>query len=107
MTDNTLPDDFFDWISPKKEALIEVLVEADGEWVMGDDVRQRMRDSHGLDVPDESGAIASHQGHLTKRYSKEFSRNIIDVRWADESRGLAKYRIGDKYINELKNNFSK
>jgi hypothetical protein len=65
-----------------------------------------MRDSHGLDIPDKSGAIASHQGHLTKRYSKEFSRDVIDVRWADKSRGLAKYRIGDKYIDELRDYFA-
>lgn len=107
MSRQTLPNDFFDWLSPKKEALIQVLLEAEKEWVMGDDLRQGMRDRYGLSVPDESGAIASHQGHLTKRYSKEFSRNIIDVRWADESRGLAEYQVGNKYRDELAEYFDK
>jgi len=107
MAQNTLPGDFFDWLSPKKEALIQVLLEAESEWVLGDNLRERMRERYGLSVPDKSGAIASHQGHLTKRYGKEFSRDIIEVRWADESRGLAEYRIGDKYETELRDHFDK
>lgn len=105
MTRDSLPADFFDRLTPKKEALLQVLLAADGEWVEGSRVRQRMRDEHGLSVPEKSGAIASHQGHFTKRYSKRFSRDVIDVQWVDESRGIAEYRLGAKYEDEIREYF--
>ena len=66
-----------------------------------------MRDQYDLSIPDKSGAIASHQGHFTQRYSKQFSRDVINVKWANKSRGIAKYRIGDTYRDELDNYFNR
>lgn len=107
MSQGGLPDGFFDALSPKKEALLQVLLEAEGTWVHGDDLRQQMRDEHGLSVPDHSGAVSSHQGHLTRRYSKQFSRNVIDVQWIDDTRTHAEYRVGEKYENELREHFDR
>ena len=107
MSRESLPSDFFDRLSPKKEGLLQVLLDADGEWIEGPRVRQQMRDQYGLSVPDKSGAIASHQGHFTQRYSKQFSRDVINVRWANKSKGIAEYRIGDTYRDELGDYFGK
>lgn len=107
MAQSTLPNDFLDSLSVKKEALIQVLLEADEEWTLGKDVRERMRNEYGLDVPEKPGAISSHQAHLTKRYSKEFSRNIIDARWRNKSQGVAEYQVGEKYESELREYFDK
>jgi len=107
MTRDGLPNDFFDRLSPKKEALLRVLLAAEGDWVEGSRLRQLMREDHGLSVPDESGAIASHQGHLTKRYSKRLSRDVINVRWVDESRGIAEYRLGTTYEDEIRDHFER
>lgn len=98
---------FFDRLSPKKEALLQVLLEAEGEWIPSHEVRRKMREDYGLSVPDKPGAISSHQGHLTRRYSKRFSRNVIDVQWADEARSYVECRVGEKYEDELREYFNK
>lgn len=107
MSQNGLPNGFFDSLSPKKEALLQVLLEAEGEWVHGDNLRQQMRDEYGLSVPNHSGAISSHQGHFTRRYSKQFSRDVIDVQWIDDTKTHAEYCVGPKYENELRDHFNK
>jgi len=104
---DTLPDDFFQRLSPKKRALLQVLLDADGEWVRGVDIRQQMREDYDLDVPDKSGAIAIHLSHYTQWYSEEFRRNLIPGRWVDGSHNHAEFRIGDKYEDELREWFDK
>lgn len=42
MTHNMLLADFFERLSPKKEALLQVLLDAEGEWVRGVDLREQM-----------------------------------------------------------------
>jgi hypothetical protein len=106
MPPSSLPHDFSDRLSDKKEALIQVLLDAEEQWIHGDELRQRMRDEYGLSVPNKSGAISSHQGHFTRWYSKDFSRKIIDVRWAGKARHHAEYRVGE-YEEELREYFKK
>ena len=102
MTRNSLPADFFERLSPKKEALLQVLLDADGDWVRGVEIRQRMRDEHGLSVPYKPGAVAIHLSHYTLWYSEEFRRNLIPGRWVDDARNHAEFRIGETYEDELR-----
>ena len=107
MSRNSLPADFFDRLSPKKEALLQVLLDADGDWIRGIEIRQRMRDEYDLSVPHEPGALAVHLGHYTQWYSKEFRRDLIPGRWVDDNRNHAEFRIGKKYEEELRDWFGK
>ena len=106
MPRSNLPNDFYERLSPKKEALLQILLDIEGEWIRGVELRQRMRDEYGLSVPEKSGAISAHQGHYTKWYSGEFSRDLINARWIDESKQHAEYRIGEKYEAELREYFA-
>jgi hypothetical protein len=105
MSRNSLPEDFFDRLSPKKEALLQVLLDAEGEWVRGVDIRQQMRDEYGLDVPDEPGAISIHLSHYVQWYSQEFRSDLIQGRWAEESHTHGEFRLGEKYETELRDWF--
>lgn len=107
MSRDSLPEDFFERLSPKKEALFQVLLDAEGEWIRGVDIRQKMRDEYGLSVPHKPGAIAIHLSHYTQWYSEEFRRNLIPGRWVEDSRNHAEFRIGEKYEEELRDWFDK
>lgn len=102
MTGDTLPPDFFERLTPKKEALLRVLLDADGEWVRGVDIRQRMREEHGLSVPHEPGAVAIHLSHYTQWYSEGFRRDLIPGRWVEDAHNHAEFRIGETYEDELR-----
>lgn len=104
--DGTLPSDFFERLSPKKEAMLKVLLDADGEWIRGVDIREKMREEHGLSVPHHPGAVAIHLSHLTQWYSENFRRDVIPGRWEDNSRTHAEFRIGEKYEDELRDWFN-
>lgn len=103
MTRDTLPDDFFERLTPKKEALIQILLDADGEWVRGVDIRRQMREDYGLSVPHEPGAVAIHLSHYTQWYSEDFRRDLIPGQWADENH--VELRVGEKYESELRDWF--
>lgn len=107
MTKDTLPANFYERLSPKKNALFEVLLDAEGEWMRGVDIRQRMRDDHGLSVPNHPGAIAIHLSHYTQWYSEGFRRDLIPGRWEDNSRVHAEFRLGETYKDELSDWFDK
>jgi hypothetical protein len=105
MTRDTLPADFFERLSPKKEALFHVLLDAEETWVRGVDIRQRMRDEHGLTVPHEPGAVAIHLSHYTQWYSEEFRRDLIVGRWDEDDSNHVEFRIGDTYEEQLRDWF--
>lgn len=107
MTEDTLPADFFERLSPKKEALLQVLLDADGEWVRGVDIREQMREEFDLSVPHHPGAVAIHLSHYTQWYSERFRRDLISGRWMGDDRTHVELRIGDKYENELRDWFGK
>lgn len=107
MTRDTLPNDFFERLTPKKEALLQVLLDAEGEWVRGVDIRQQMREEYGLSVPHKPGAVAIHLSHYTQWYSEEFRRDVIPGRWVDDDRNHAEFRIGEKYEDKLREWFGK
>jgi hypothetical protein len=107
MTKRKLPNDFFERLSLKKDALLRVLLDADEEWVRGVDIRQQMREDYGLSVPEHPGALAIHLGHYTQRYSEGFRRDLIPGRWEDSSRTHAEFRIGEKYEDELREWFNR
>lgn len=101
----SLPTDFFERLSPKKKALLQILLDADGEWVRGVDIRQQMRDDYDLTVPNKPGALAIHLSHYTQWYSKDFRRNLIPGRWVEDSHNHGEFRIGEKYEDELRDWF--
>lgn len=92
-----LPDDFFDRLSTKQRVMLEILLEADGEWMRGTDIRQKMREEYDMDVGEGGRATAGVIAGLTRKYDEEFRRDIIPGRWADETQQHAEFRIGDKY----------
>lgn len=96
-----LPADFFDRLSEKQRVMLEILLENDGEWMRGKEVRQVMRDEYGMDVPDGGRATAGVIAGLTRKYDEEFRRDVIAGRWADETQRNAEFRIGDKYREEI------
>lgn len=101
----SLPTDFFERLSPKKKALLQILLDADGEWARGVDIRQQMRDDYDLTVPNKPGALAIHLSHYTQWYSEDFRRNLIPGRWVEDSHNHGEFRIGEKYEDELRDWF--
>lgn len=107
MTRGSLPDDFFGRLTPKKEAFLQVLLDADGEWIRGVEIRQQMREDYGLSVPYEPGAVAIHLSHYTQWYSEDFRRDLIPGRGVEGDHNHAEFRIGEKYEGELREWFDK
>lgn len=105
MSQSTLPSDFYERLSPKKEALLQVLLDADGDWVRGVDIRQQMRDEYDLSVPHHPGAIAIHLSHYTQWYSEAFRRDLIPGRWVEDAHNHAEFRIGEQYEAALRDWF--
>lgn len=100
-----LPEDFFERLSKKQRIMIEILLEADGEWMRGTDIRQKMREEYGLDVGHGGRATAGVIAGLTRKYDEELRRDVIPGRWADETQQHAEFRIGEKYENEIRARF--
>jgi len=96
-----LPDNFFDRLSTKQRIMLEILLEADGEWIRGTDIRQKMREEYGMDVGEGGRATAGVIAGLTRKYNEEFRRDVIPGRWADETQQHAEFRIGEKYKKEI------
>jgi hypothetical protein len=99
--ENSLPEDFFDRLSERQRVMIEILLKSDADWMLGKEVRQAMRDDYGMDVPDSGRATAGVIAGLTRKYDEELRRNVIDGQWADETQQNAKFRIGEKYREEI------
>lgn len=99
--ENGLPEDFFDRLSEKQRVMIDILLNNDGEWMRGKEIRQAMRDDYGMDVPDSGRATAGVIAGLTRKYDEDFRRDVIDGRWADETQQNAEFKIGDKYREEI------
>jgi hypothetical protein len=100
-----LPEDFFDRLSTKQRIMLEILLEADGEWMRGTDIRQKMRDEYGLEVGEGGRATAGVIAGLTRKYDEDFRREVIPGQWADETQQHAEFRIGDKYKEEIRVRF--
>lgn len=106
---DNLPEDFFQNISDKKEALIQILLNADGEWVSGDDIRSRMQQEYDLTVTETPRAISIHLSQFSKLYSDAFRQNLIPDRWVYHPflpQREPAYRIGEKYEAELREWFN-
>lgn len=105
MSKEGLPEDFFKRLSKKQRIMIEILLETDGEWIRGTDIRQKMREEHGLDVGHGGRATAGVIAGLTRKYTEELRRDVIPGRWADETQQHAEFRIGEKYEDEIRAEF--
>ena len=97
-----LPDDFFNRLSKKQRVMLEILLEADGEYVRGVDIRQKMREKYDMDVGEGGRATAGVIAGLTRKYGEDVRREIIPGQWADGTQQHAEFRIGDKYKQEIK-----
>lgn len=108
-TDSTsnegLPEDFFERLSKKQRIMIEILLEADGQWMRGTDIRQKMREEYGLDVGQGGRATAGVIAGLTRKYDKELREDVIPGKWADETQQHAEFSIGEKYEDEIRARF--
>jgi hypothetical protein len=105
LSNDGLPEDFFERLSEKQRIMIEILLEADGEWIRGTDIRQKMREEYGLDVGHGGRATAGVIAGLTRKYDEELRRDVIPGRWADETQQHAEFRIGEKYEHEIRARF--
>lgn len=97
-----LPDDFFDRLSRKQRIMLEILLDADGEWMRGTDIRQKMREDYGMDVGEGGRATAGVIAGLTRKYDEAFRREVIPGRWADETQQHAEFKIGEEYEDEIR-----
>lgn len=97
-----LPEDFFDRLSTRQQVMLEILLEADGEWMRGTDIRQKMREDYDMEVGEGGRATAGVIAGLTRKYDEEFRREVIPGRWADETQQHAEFRIGEKYEEEVR-----
>jgi hypothetical protein len=101
VTLNGLPADFFDRLSNRQRIMIEILLEADDTWMRRKDIRQAMREKYDMEVPEGGRATAGVIASLTRKYNKEFRRDVIPGRWADETQRHAEFKIGEKYHDEI------
>ena len=97
-----LPDDFFNRLSTRQRVMLEILLEADGEWMRGTDIRQKMREDYDMDVGEGGRATAGVIAGLTRKYNEEFRREVIPGQWADETQQHAEFKIGEKYKEEIR-----
>ncbi|WP_251344396.1 hypothetical protein [Haloplanus halophilus] len=97
-----LPDDFFDSLSKKQRIMLKVLLDADGEWLKGKEIRRRMREDYDADVGQSGRASAGIIAGLTRKYGEDLRRDVIEGRWADETHQNSEHRIGDKYKEEIR-----
>lgn len=95
-----LPDDFFRRLTEKQEALIRVLLEADG-WMLNEEVRRTMEDEYGLSV-DGGRGVAGILAGLSRKWSAEFRRDLIEGNWADEQ---VEFRLNEEYEEQLRAGF--
>lgn len=100
--DNGLPGDFFNRLSEKQRVMLEILLEADGEWMRGTDIRQKMREEYEMDVGKGGRATAGVIAGITRKYDEDFRRDVIPGQWADETQQHAEFKIGDKYKDEIR-----
>lgn len=96
-----LPADFFNRLSNRQRIMLEILIDADGGWMRGTDIRQVMRDEYDMEVPEGGRATAGIIAGLTRKYDEEFRREVIPGRWADETQQHAEFKIGEKYRDEI------
>lgn len=96
-----LPSDFFERLTEKQEGMIRVLIDADGDWVRGSEIRRRMRDDYGIDIAKNGRSTAGVMAGLTRKYGEGFRRDVIEGRWGDDGRQYTEHRIGDTYRNEI------
>jgi Protein of unknown function (DUF1524). len=81
-TDNSehdnLPDSFFRRLTTRQEAFIRILLDRE-DWITSDDIRQQMLDEYDLSSGG-SRAVAGVLSGFTRKYSNDFTWNLIDYR---------------------------
>lgn len=93
-----LPDNFFNRLSSKQEAMLGVLVEAE-EPLTSTELRRRMETEYGEET---SGgrALAGILAGFTRKYSDDFE--VVSINWGD---GEGLYRLHQDYEGELEDWF--
>jgi len=100
--DDSLPEDFFNRLSEKQRVMLEILLEADGEWMRGVDIRQKMRDEYRIDIGDVGQPTVGIIGGFTRKCDRSFRDDLIAGRWRDESKQHSEHKVGEKYRDELR-----
>lgn len=96
-----LPKEFFENLSEYQLVLLQVLLDANGEYIRGVEIRKRMNEDHGLRAEGHPWALNSPLGGFTQRYSREFREHLIPGRWENDDREHAEFKIGSKYEREI------
>lgn len=104
----TLSETFFQDLTQRQEALFGVLADS-GEWVLGPELRKRMRDRHNV-LMDESGqALAGVISGITQKYSESERDALLQRRWAetDVEFRIGEYRIQEAHRDQIRDRLSK
>ena len=84
-----LPGDFFRRLTDRQEAFLRILLDAD-EWILSTDIRQEIQNEYGISLGTGGGGIAGILSGFSRKYGKEFTRDLIDGRWTGEQ---GEYRL--------------
>lgn len=90
----TLPDSFFNRITKRQKAYVEILLEAD-DWLSNEEIRRRLEDDYDLNCGGPQ-AISGIRSGFTRKYGKGFSVDERD--WMGDQN---QYRLNEQYREEI------
>lgn len=100
--ETALPGDFFNRLSPRQKAMIQVLLEADGQ-LSSTELRRRMEEDYGESVGGGRG-LAGILAGFTRKYGEDF--NVVKMTGLGDGEGL--YELNPDrpdYVEELREYF--
>lgn len=106
--EDSLPAEFFEQLSARQRILIKILLEHDGR-VTGPDIRDEMRTQYDQEVSHSGSGTAGIISGITRKYGKEFRNDLIQGTVShhnDEGSRVYEFWIGEKYEEELRDQFN-
>ena len=92
-----LPEGFFENLSDRQTALLDVLLDADG-WVPDGEIAERITTEHGISVEGGRG-VAGIIGGISKKYTGEFRRKVVPGREVGEH---VEHRLGETFAEDVR-----
>jgi hypothetical protein len=90
----TLPDSFFNRLTRRQKAYVEILLEA-SDWLSNEEIRQRLEDDYDLNCGGPQ-AISGIRSGFTRKYGKGFSVDERD--WMGDQN---QYRLNEQHRVEI------
>jgi hypothetical protein len=90
----TLPDSFFNRLTRRQKAYVEILVEA-GDWLSNEEIRRQLEDDYDLNCGGPQ-AISGIRSGFTRKYGKGFSVDERD--WMGDQN---QYQLNEQYREEI------